>query len=402
MSRLHSISLELNYRTIHGIPWPVLQHILSLPPLREFALKYHRLAPKTPPEEIHLDFPAQLTSFRFTLHDRRPRNTRFQLKENEERAVNIILGGVHKTMEQLELETESAPIHAICTTLDWPNLRELRLRGLRRAVGNPPLPIIAMFEHMTRLRVLDLKLAQPASIPAQAVWPANYQTTFPWPELQHFSISCPVENDKIYAHLPSTLHTLGLQYFPHVSMLSSNLRAPELQWPLQSASALLGILHQCDLPHLRCLELEYREDHAEDELLRYLRFAFPALTQLKLRRYRREGAYGADVRVEHLACAVGALPHLSDLSLHLDNVNVQESSTSPWNGGFGHSLLEMARYQNALDDIANAVVRGLGAATSLETFKLLRPPNYWLPSLWMPYRIERGEGPPHAVCLSRM
>ncbi|EIW53571.1 uncharacterized protein TRAVEDRAFT_134182, partial [Trametes versicolor FP-101664 SS1] len=65
MSRLHSISLELNYRTIHGIPWPVLQHILSLPSLREFTLKYHRLAPKTPPEEIHLDFPAQLTSFRF-------------------------------------------------------------------------------------------------------------------------------------------------------------------------------------------------------------------------------------------------------------------------------------------------------------------------------------------------
>ncbi len=310
MPRLHSISLELNYRTIHGIPWPVLQIILSLPQLQRFALKYHRLAPKTPPEEIRLDRLAPLTSFQFTLNDRRPRDTRYHLEESEEHATNIILSGAHKTMEQLVLATESAPIDAICTTFDWPNLRELRLRGVRRTVGNPPLPTVAMFAHMTRLRVLDLKLAQPAGIPAQSVWPANYQTTFPWPELQHFSISCPVENDKIYAHLPPTLHTLGLQYFPHVSMLSSNLRAPELQWPLQSASAVLRILHQCDLPLLRCLELEYREDHAEDELLRYLRTAFPALTQLKLRRYRREGAYGADVQVVR-APSISRRPHPS-------------------------------------------------------------------------------------------
>lgn len=189
MPGLHSITLSIEHRTVHGIPWPILHFILSLPQLREFSLRFHHLAPKTPPKHIRLHHPAPLTSFQHILHDHPSQTTFYDAGNGEESALFVILDGVHKTMERLALTTEIAPLHAICTTFDWPNLRELRLRGERRTVGNPPLPIIAMFANMPRLRVLELKLAHPTGAPLQPIWPIGYRTTFPWPELQDLTLS---------------------------------------------------------------------------------------------------------------------------------------------------------------------------------------------------------------------
>lgn len=297
MPDLHSITLGLEHRTVHGIPWPILHFILSLPQLREFSLRFHHLAPKTPPKHIRLHHPAPLTSFQHILHDHPSQTTFYDAGNGEESALFVILDGVHKTMERLALTTEIAPLHAICTTFDWPNLRELRLRGERRTVGNPPLPIIAMFANMPRLRVLELKLAHPAGAPLQPIWPIGYRTTFPWPELQDLTLSYPGKDDQIYVNLPAALRTLTLQCFPHRTTkylyVCGDGGLPHPLW----SSDVLGILRHCHLPLLRGLELEYREDDADDELLRYLGAAFPLLRQLKVRRYRRVGAEYADVQV---------------------------------------------------------------------------------------------------------
>lgn len=295
MPGLRTIVLSHSYKTVHGIPWSVLQFILSLPQLREFSLRFHHFAPTTPQEDIRLACPAPLTSFEHTLNDRRPRSTFYTPGEGEEHALSVVLAGVHTTLERLALTTEIAPLHAICTTLDWPNLRELRLRGEPRTVGDPPLSIIAMFAHMPRLRILDLKLTQPAGAPRQPIWPIGYQTTFPWPDLQQFTISFPADDDQIYENLPATLRKLTLQCFPHITSILRRSGAEGVSGPLHS-SDLLRILRRCDLPLLRGLELEYREDEADDELLRYLGVAFPALRQLKMRRYRHAGITIADVR----------------------------------------------------------------------------------------------------------
>ncbi|EIW53570.1 uncharacterized protein TRAVEDRAFT_99591, partial [Trametes versicolor FP-101664 SS1] len=286
MPKLHSITLGLEYRTVHGIPWPVLQFILSLPQLREFSVRFHHFAPKTPQEDVHLACPAPLTSFEHILNDRRPHNTLYDPGDGEEHAISVVLSGVHKTMERLVLTTEIAPLRAICTTLDWPNLRELRLRGEPRTVGDPPLPIIALFAHMSRLRILDLKLSEPAESPPTPLWPLRYKSTFPWPELQELTVSFPVNKDRIYANLPATLRTLTLQCFPHVTSKYRQYGAEGVSGPIQSSS-LLQILRRCKLPLLSSLELEYREDDEDDELLYHLGAAFPALRKLKVRRYRR-------------------------------------------------------------------------------------------------------------------
>lgn len=296
MPMLHSITLGLEYRTVHGIPWPVLHFILSLPQLREFSLRFHHFAPKTPQEDVNLACPAPLTSFEHTLNDRRPQNTFYDPGDGEEHAISVVLSGVHKTMERLVLTTEIAPLRAICTTLDWPNLRELRLRGGPRTVGDPPLPIIALFAHMSRLRILDLKLTQPAESPPKPIWPLGYKSTFPWPELQELTVSFPVNRDRIYTNLPATLRTLTLQCFPHITSKYRQYGAEGVSGPIQS-SGLLRILRRCKLPLLSSLELEYREDDEDDELLHHLGAAFPALRQLKVRRYRRADVRMADVQV---------------------------------------------------------------------------------------------------------
>lgn len=118
---------------------------------------------------------------------------------------------------------------------------------------------------------------------------------FPWPDLQQLTISFPADDDQIYENLPVTLRKLTLQCFPHITSNFHRSGAEGVSEPIHS-SDLLRILRRCDLPLLRGLELEYREDEADDELLRHIGVAFPALRQLKVRRYRHAGVGIADVQ----------------------------------------------------------------------------------------------------------
>ncbi|OJT04234.1 hypothetical protein TRAPUB_5054 [Trametes pubescens] len=284
-------------------------------------------------------------------------------------------------MERLVLTTEIAPLHAICTTLDWPNLRELRLRGEPRTVGDLPLSIIAMFAHMSRLRILDLKLklTKPEESPPRPIWPIRYKSEFPWQELQELTVSFPANNDLIYRKLPDTLRALTLQCFPHITSKFRQHGAEGVSGPIQS-SDWLRILRRCNLPLLRSLELEYRENDQDDELLRHLGAAFPKLRQLKVRRYRREGVRMADVPVEHNARTLGSLPQPLDLSLYLDNVEAPDTRVVR---GVHHDREEdlAHKFQETLDGVADAVARGLaGTATAVETFALLIPENFDLGS----------------------
>ena len=53
---------------------------------------------------------------------------------------------------------------------------------------------------------------------------------------------------------------------------------------------LAEVLQKCsDLPHLRTLELEYREDAGEPELLQLVAATLPRLTTLEIHRFRRDG-----------------------------------------------------------------------------------------------------------------
>lgn len=70
-------------------------------------------------------------------------------------------------------------------------------------------------------------------------------------------------------------------------------------------------------------------------------------------------------------------------------------------GGFYHDEKDLRKFQQALNKVADAVARGLGAATAVNSFELLSPPTFnVLEARWLTYRVERKQQPPRTVCLS--
>ncbi|KAI0329978.1 hypothetical protein GY45DRAFT_1412186 [Cubamyces sp. BRFM 1775] len=155
MPQLHTVTLHFPFQTNHGLPWSVLEHILTLPNIRNVAVTSHRFVPSlTPSENLTLDGRfMSLTSFQHTLSDYRHRREGMYL--SEERALTVLLSAIRHSLEQLTPSTECGPLQWISDQPDWPRLRELRLRGEHPTIIDQSLPFISMFSNMPRLYVLS-------------------------------------------------------------------------------------------------------------------------------------------------------------------------------------------------------------------------------------------------------
>lgn len=415
MPRLHTLSFNLRWQPVHGIPWSVMQMVLALPTLRNLAINGHRIASSLlPQEELVLDRCAPLTSFQHTVSDYRW--WREQNYPDERQALLLFLNRTHATLETLALVAELSPLNEIFTTLAWPNLRELRLLGERKAIGDSSLPFITLFANMSRLRRLELKLAQTAGVDPQPFWPPGLDIAeWPWPNLRHLTLSCPHVDDQIYGALPSTLESLALRYTPH--MLRSNYVGTRCQWPLVRSSEMLQILRRCRCPRLTSLELEYREDEADAELMQHIGASFPALTSFKLLRYR--SAAGAEagplVSLRHpplicspwhrvaltqflyrpqepLLCMLGAHPHLQRICLHLDHLDTTTSFLfyTGYKYSITHDELLLETFLVSTQSLADSLAGASGP--SLETITLWTPdsdfPYSWF---WKSFAVVRDE-----------
>ncbi|KAI0643921.1 hypothetical protein C8Q79DRAFT_977412 [Trametes meyenii] len=319
MPQLSSVAFKIPGVEIHGLPWSVIAAVLSVPGLQELRIISLLICPKTlPTETIGLHHPVPLKSFDYALYDLRsePRSW-----PTEKQALINILVNVCSTLEKLTIPTEAVPFRYLLSA-QFPALRELHLRGDYRTAGSPPLPYVQAFANMPRLRCLDLRLAQVFDDHIPPLWPAGLETTFPWPELEHLTISHPVVEDRIYANLPPFLRSLSLRSFPHLSTSVWKLgiqRHEENRWGkfvLLTASQVQSILWQLQLPSLERLELEYQEDDADEDLLQYIISTFHTLVAITIRRYRRKDSPG--VPVVDIARKLATLPRLRTVRLHLD------------------------------------------------------------------------------------
>ncbi|KAI0696489.1 hypothetical protein C8T65DRAFT_516121, partial [Cerioporus squamosus] len=209
-------------------------------------------------------------------------------RSSEIEALDRVLRFLHPSLETLSLPAEPSPMETIAS-LDWPRLRELRLRGLRWTA--PKLPIVGLFSRMTNLRVLSLELMEEEGASATALWPRGFPASYPWPYLENLSASHPDPEDEIYAHLPPTMQTLMLRSWPHQCIRSwqkVNYDPDTLRpyRPPPSPSTMLRVLQRCYTPHLCMLGVEYYSDYAEFSLLSHIASNFPLLTTLELHRYR--------------------------------------------------------------------------------------------------------------------
>ncbi|KAI0334542.1 hypothetical protein GY45DRAFT_1114227 [Cubamyces sp. BRFM 1775] len=289
MPKLRSLSVWCGENIDHGLPWHVLQVILTLPHLHHFSCHHFHFSPvSVPSEDLVLGAPAPLTSFRYMLNAYRPIP---RVHDPETNALSAVLKAYHATLEVLWLPTESTPFRTVLS-LGWPSLRELRLRGEHILDGDP---LILVLGRMPKLRLLKLDFALPRDTP-RPVWPESIAAPYSWPELQDLQVSFPCADDRLYAHLPSALRRLSLRFFPHRIIDSwCTERKRRWQFPSPNAEQLHDILRRCRYLALKHLEVEYHQDAYEERLIQDITSLFPNLTSLKILRYRRQGAADLDM-----------------------------------------------------------------------------------------------------------
>ncbi|KAI0329982.1 hypothetical protein GY45DRAFT_790980 [Cubamyces sp. BRFM 1775] len=414
MPRLHTIEFRFPSLTyLHGIPWPVLKHVLSLPSLQELCVDMHRFAPmlSDTEQELTLDIPINLTSFSHTLSDYHRRSVVFP---TERKALELVIKSSSSSLRRLTLAMELAPLDLLHNGADWSNLRELHLRGQYRTIGDPPLPLISVFAHMSQLRILDLKLIQPTELDPQPIWPSGYLGQWPWPELEELTVSCPQIGDNIYGALPTTLRRLCLRYTPHClnhlwrteDGLPGRRADCQWQWPLLPSADILEILRRSDVPRLRHLELEYEVDDSELDLLRSVAERYPGLTSFHLFRCRkdRNSHSTADVNptdyVRRLIKPLTSLTNLEEITLHLDlpgTPRPQYFPTMRFGSSGPYTLEELEEFSRILQVIADMLARML--RPSLRTITLWKP-AYNAVFEWRIYDVVCDDGEWHAPYVS--
>ncbi|PIL28350.1 hypothetical protein GSI_09501 [Ganoderma sinense ZZ0214-1] len=417
MTSLRKISLASSTSvSLHGVRWPTLKAILSLPQLEEFSLIGLLFSPVlvdgVAPDEVEIPDLDHIKSFRYEASSLRasgwgtvaPSSHPFRI---EETMLRRVLEKLHGSLESLTLPAQAAPIQAMAQW-KWPRLRELTLRGPWWVEPRSP-PLVSLFATMPRLRklALELTLAQgPLTLTeAPPLWPrahAHRATfAFPWPDLTHLSLSHPRADDEVFAHLPLGLRALSLCCCPHKSekpFLDLDSTVPhgyQYQYPVLGASEMLGILQccQCRTPQLAHLALEYNANgrEREDELLRHVVVAFPDLESLEVHRYRKAddtdttawwGKRDPDFQiVESFGRSLGSLARLRTVKVYLD----YEDAPQPFGVCGTHVSPEERKtlvptHRKAADVLARAV------SPSVESVQLWRPHQH----AWLAFRVVRG------------
>ncbi|KAI1792107.1 hypothetical protein LXA43DRAFT_1134782 [Ganoderma leucocontextum] len=378
MPSLTKISLRTNIGVVHGPYWTFLQFALSLPRLREFEMTGLTFCPVVLPTET-LEFDdgacAPLTAFRYEAVLSRGRKYALSVEKD---ALALVLEKIHHTLVTLTLPSEPAPI-SLLSLCEWPNLRELKLRGMRWA--EPRTPLILLFANMPKLRSLALELVVPDDAAPEAIWPPGLppDTAFPWPELEELTIANPDPDDELFAHLPPCIRALALPSRPRRCVkewLWKYERRYHLfphTFHLMTASNLLGVLERCSASGLKRLEIEYGADERERDLLRYLATAFQDLSSLTLYRYR--GSEETVVRVEDIVHPLAPLTRLQTLCLNLDlETRPARTFSGGHRGGVDlYAADALDQFSETLEDVALVLARSL--TPSLQRLSLWMPSN---------------------------
>ncbi|KZT67998.1 hypothetical protein DAEQUDRAFT_370915 [Daedalea quercina L-15889] len=172
---------------------------------------------------------------------------------------------------------------------------------------------------MPKLRVLNLRMSLGKGVDWRVLhlWPEGYEAQFPWPELEDLTVPFPSPEDQIYSHLPISMRRLSLRCSPHYCFhLWEAERLYHLRFPILYASEMLEIFAKINAPYLDYLQLEYRADAAEDDLLKCLVQKFPRLTFLVIHRFQSVRA--SNVTVDDIALRLSEFRHLITLRAHLD------------------------------------------------------------------------------------
>lgn len=304
MLNLHVVSVRIyNGRRSRdaphdGMPWYILEAILSTPHIRHFFFSNGPMChpDEQLPPEVYLPPVIPLQTFRFSATSLYfpPRIT-----DLDRREVLLILERAHTHLVDLLLPGQVAPLHYM-HTWDWPTLTHVYLDGEYPTYEDAP-PLVMALSKMPRLRYMSLYLAQPAGSEPRPIWPPSLQASYAWYNLEQLTVTHPHPDDQFYAHLPLCLDRLSLRcwprYYKHHCHFRTDMDDAQVHWtsPLLSSSEMLRILRKTNTPNLTRLELEFRADVSDSQLFRHIGDSYPHLTILRIHRYRSAGDGDAPV-----------------------------------------------------------------------------------------------------------
>ncbi|KAM5544067.1 hypothetical protein V8D89_002253 [Ganoderma adspersum] len=313
MPLLHSVSLKICAREIHGIGWDSIAAILSTPQLRSFTIGTFLLNPREAPPKTWVDNLAPLTTFRY---DQPSYHSYLLTYPTQQDTLASILTWLHRSLESLLLPSEITPV-AVLSQIQWPQLRELSLSGEFHQDTGYTAPFVSLFSGMSKLRVLNLTLALPMGVDRKELmlWPEGYESRLPWPDLEALTVSFPDPGDHIYGQLPPSLRHLSLRCTPHACLHRWLPNKYPYHSPILRASEMLDILTKISTPLLDSLQLEYCADDADDHLLRCISDKFSNVRCLEI--HRLIASDDEEVSVANVAQRLAALSSLHTLRAHL-------------------------------------------------------------------------------------
>ncbi|KAI0365484.1 hypothetical protein BV20DRAFT_730002 [Pilatotrama ljubarskyi] len=306
-----------------GVPWSVLDILLSTPTLRVFEAPARRLLSKYERSLAAPHFcPAPISSFHYA-----PDFLRYHTRSStsEVDVLALLVAHLSVSLQTIVVPSESTPF-ALMNYYEWPQLRELYIQGDPERAWMCRTPLVSVLSRMPRLRVLSLKFAHRTDQSPRAIWPPDHiMSALPWPDLESLTISWPSTEDRVFQNLPTTLRHLSLRSWPRLYNARVQPRTSplyHLPWVRSAPSStdLLAVLRLCPKGiALQRLHLEYYARGVMDdaELLRYVPTVFPHLRSLHIHRY--SGAVGASAAtVEEISAMMSRLQHLRVVRLYLD------------------------------------------------------------------------------------
>lgn len=299
---LETVSVGLMYGT-SGVPWNVLEAIVSVPRLHCLDFDDRIVGPELDPPSNSMKTVAPLRKIRYIIDDFREHPRYFP---GEDALFTRLVTAARSTLESIRIPSECFP-YGVVYSNDWPHLQELHLTGLRIVafIGKPGsrtvIPLISILGRLTSLRTLRLHLAQPRALrDREMIWPRDVFGGMPWPQLETLSVSHPHPDDQLYDHLPESLRNLSLRCWPrhYVTLINQEaIQLYNLNWtsPVLRSSEMLRLLRKCASPRIQELGIEFVEDDEDLELFRFVPKAFPNLASLVIHRYRAQGRYDIPV-----------------------------------------------------------------------------------------------------------
>ncbi|KAI0632929.1 hypothetical protein C8Q77DRAFT_1120547 [Trametes polyzona] len=326
LPRLHSVTFE---RPAYGIPWSVVESCISYPNIKtirfDSSARFTRIAPY--PRNVlsasshleELSYPSSIVLPQPSVAIGGLLIPKEDLRALETACLSTLVLSMHRTARSLSLPLETAPIEEMAS-VDWPALQRLTLEGSapHHTVQHLSVHMPAMLRRVRGLRSLILRSALPRSTTGRLCILGHHSVPdTQFQDLRSLVLSYPEPSDAVFSSsMPNLLH-LSLRDWPrHYDYRVLPHYHASYRSPILSATETLSIVERLHVAELRTLEIVYRADAADDDLLQHLVDAFPKLRHLEIHRYRQKR--GSTVDYEHITSILSSLKTLVTVRLHLD------------------------------------------------------------------------------------